>query len=57
LDAEFVLDEQAKSKLAKIVLAIGHSRVMVGAGLKSGKDAGDIASLAINRFEKKLRAE
>jgi len=55
LEAEFVLDEQAKSKLTKIVVAIGHLRIGSGGGLKSSKDVENIALIAINRL-KKLRA-
>jgi heptaprenylglyceryl phosphate synthase len=56
LEAGLVLDEQAKTKLAKIVLAIGHLRIGSGGGLKSGKDAEDVALIAIGRFQK-LRAD
>jgi hypothetical protein len=55
LDAEAVCSEEEKLKLARMVLAIGHNRVGSGGGLKSGKDAEDIALSAIGRF-KKLQA-
>jgi hypothetical protein len=50
VEAEYVLDDQAKSKLGKIVLAIGHNWISSGDGLTSDDDAGTIASMAIERF-------
>jgi hypothetical protein len=52
LEVEYVLDDKAKSKLERIVLAIGHTRVMSGGGLASDKDAEGIASIAANRFQR-----
>jgi hypothetical protein len=56
VEVEYVLDDQAKSKLGKIILAIGHNRVLSGGGLASDEDAESIASIAAARFIK-LRAE
>ena len=50
VEAEYVLDDQAKSKLGRIVLAIGHNWISSGDALTSDDDAETIASMAIDRF-------